>query len=263
MFSLNIVDSDAFLDLPPSAQALYFHLGMRCDDDGFVNSPKKIQRIIGATDDDLKILIDKKFILSFESGIVAMKHHRINNYIQKDRYTETSYLEEKEKIFIKTNKAYTLNSSHSGIVPLIEKSKCIHSVSKMETQSSLGKVRLGKDSLSSVPSRAENDETHLLGELKNVSLTEKQYKQLQDRYERVGELIDNVSLWLPDHPRSNHYAVCLTFAKNGNWPKKKKPKVPEQKPDPEDNPMTEEEKAAAVEALKKKLGGGFNADNNT
>lgn len=256
MFSLNIVDSDAFLDLPTSAQALYFHLGMRCDDDGFVNNPKKIQRVIGASDDDLKTLIKEKFIISFESGIVAMKHHRINNYIQKDRYTETSYLEEKSKIYIKENKAYTLNSSHSGIVPLIEKNQCIQNVSKMETQSSIGKVRLGKDSISSKP-----EDTHIfLGELNNVCLTKKQYERLCQRFESVKDLIDKVSLWLPDHPRSNHYAVCLTFAKNGNWPKKSKIKEPEQQTIDE-NPMTEEEKAAAVEALKKKLGGGFNADN--
>ena len=89
MFAKTIIDSDEFLDMPLSAQALYFHLSMRADDDGFVNNPKKIQRMIGASDDDYKILIAKSFVLRFESGVIVIKHWRINNYIQKDRYKET------------------------------------------------------------------------------------------------------------------------------------------------------------------------------
>ena len=84
MFSQSITDSDAFLDMPLSTQALYFHLSMKADDDGFVNSPKRIQRNIGASDDDLKILIAKRFILVFESGIIVIKHWKIHNYIQSD-----------------------------------------------------------------------------------------------------------------------------------------------------------------------------------
>ena len=82
MFAKTIIDSDAFLDMPLSSQALYFHLNMRADDDGFVNSPKKIQRLIGCTDDDFKLLIAKSFIIPFESGVVVIKHWRINNYIR-------------------------------------------------------------------------------------------------------------------------------------------------------------------------------------
>ena len=95
MFAKTIIDSDAFLDMPLSAQCLYFHLSMRADDDGFINNPKKIQRMVGAMDDDLRILIARKFIIPFESGIVVIKHWKIHNYIRSDRYKETVYQEEK------------------------------------------------------------------------------------------------------------------------------------------------------------------------
>ena len=127
MFAKTIIDSDSFLDLPMSSQALYFHLSMRADDDGFLNNPKKIQRMIGATEDDLKLLIAKNFILTFESGIIVIKHWKIHNYIQKDRYKPTVYQEEKELLSVKDNGSYTLG---------------IPDVYKMETQ-----VRLGKDSI--------------------------------------------------------------------------------------------------------------------
>lgn len=108
MFAKTIIDSDAFLDMPLSTQALYFHLSMRADDDGFVNNPRKIQRMVGAADDDLKILISKRFVIPFESGVCVIKHWRIHNYIRNDRYTETVYKEEKSRLEIKENKSYTM-----------------------------------------------------------------------------------------------------------------------------------------------------------
>lgn len=110
MFAKTIIDSDAFLDMPLTAQALYFHLSMRGDDDGFINNPKKIQRMIGAADDDLKLLCAKKFIIPFETGIVVIKHWRIHNYIQKDRYKPTVYTEERGKLTVKDNGAYSLDT---------------------------------------------------------------------------------------------------------------------------------------------------------
>jgi hypothetical protein len=108
MFAKTIIDSDAFLDMPLSTQSLYFHLSMRADDDGFINNSKKIQRMIGASDDDLKILMMKNFIIPFESGVVVIKHWRIHNYIRNDRYKETVYQEEKNQLTLKENNAYTL-----------------------------------------------------------------------------------------------------------------------------------------------------------
>lgn len=129
MFSPQIVDSDAFLDMSSTAQSLYFHLGMRADDDGFVGNPKKILRMIGGNDDDLKILLAKRFLLTFESGIIVIKHWRINNLIRKDWYRPTQYVEEKKRLQIKENGSYTeLVNENATIRPR-----------------RLGKVRLGKD----------------------------------------------------------------------------------------------------------------------
>lgn len=108
MFNITVVDSDAFLDMPLSTQCLYFHLNMRADDDGFIGNPKRIQRLVGAGDDDLKLLIAKRFVLIFEDGVIVIKHWRMHNTIQKDRYTPTVYQEELNTLGIKKNKSYTL-----------------------------------------------------------------------------------------------------------------------------------------------------------
>lgn len=114
MFSKQITDSDAFLEMPLSTQALYFHLGMVADDDGFINSPKRVQRMIGGSDDDFKLLIAKNFVIPFESGVVVIKHWKINNYIRSDRYKETVYRDEKAMLSVKANGAYTLVGIPSG-----------------------------------------------------------------------------------------------------------------------------------------------------
>ena len=126
MFAKTIVLSDAFLDMPLSARCLYFTLGMLADDDGFVNSPKSIMRQAGACTDDLNLLLAKRFILAFDSGVIVIKHWRIHNYIQKDRYKESKYIEEKSTLTVDPNGAYT---------------ECIQDVSTLDTQVRLGKVR--------------------------------------------------------------------------------------------------------------------------
>lgn len=114
MFARTIIDSDAFLDMPISAQCLYFHLGMRADDDGFVNNPKKIMRMINARDDDMHILFAKNFIVGFESGVIVVTHWKIHNYIQKDRYKPTNFCQEKALLYVGENNVYALDT------------KCIH-----------------------------------------------------------------------------------------------------------------------------------------
>lgn len=135
MFAMTIIDSDAFLDMPLSAQALYFHLSMRADDEGFINNPKKIQRMIGASEDDAKILIAKKFLIPFETGVVVIKHWKIHNYIQKDRFKPTVYSDERSLLYIKENGTYSLQEVDTV---------CIQSVSNMDTQVSIGENRLDK-----------------------------------------------------------------------------------------------------------------------
>lgn len=107
MFTQKIIDSDAFLDMPLTTQALYFHLNMRADDDGFINNPKKICRMIGASEDDLKLLIAKRFVLTFEKGVIVIKHWRMHNLIRKDRYSPTQYEDEFMSLDIKDNGSYT------------------------------------------------------------------------------------------------------------------------------------------------------------
>ena len=140
MFAKTIIDSDAFLEMPISARLLYYDLSMRADDDGFLNNPKKIQRMIGCSEDDLKLLIAKNFIIPFESGVVVIKHWKIHNYIRNDRYKETVYKEEKALLETKENKAYTLGIPNGY---------------QMDTQVRLGKDKLGKDSVGK-DNKAEN-----------------------------------------------------------------------------------------------------------
>ena len=106
MFSKAIIDSDAFLDMPQSTQLLYFHLSMRADDDGFVNNPKRIMVNTGCRDDDMNVLIAKNFVIQFGSGVIVIRHWRINNVLRSDRYTETQYKAEKATLSLDENKAY-------------------------------------------------------------------------------------------------------------------------------------------------------------
>jgi hypothetical protein len=139
MFTLEIVDSDAFLDMPQSSQLLYYHLGMRADDDGFVGNPKKIIRMVGANDDDYKILVAKRFILTFESGVIVIKHWKMNNFIRPDRYKGTQYVQERQSLYIKENGSY----SELDTTGIPDDNQL---VTDRYTQVRVGKVRLGKDS---------------------------------------------------------------------------------------------------------------------
>lgn len=139
MFAKTIVDSDAFLEMPSTSQLLYFHLAMRADDDGFVNKPKTILRMTGSKEDDLRILIGRKFVIPFESGVLVIKHWKIHNYIQSDRYNETKYKQEKSMLCLDENKAYKVLENHMD-------TQCIHDVHEMDSQVRLGKDSIGKDS---------------------------------------------------------------------------------------------------------------------
>ncbi len=137
MFAKTIITSDAFLDMPATSRSLYMLLCVLADDDGFVNAPRSIMRMSGATEDDMKLLITKRFVLSFQSGVIVIKHWKIHNLIQKDRYKETKYLDEKAMLAIDENNAYT--EACSEVYP-----SCIQAVSKVETQDRVGKDSLGK-----------------------------------------------------------------------------------------------------------------------
>ena len=183
MFSKTIIDSDAFLDMPLSAQALYFHLAMRADDDGFINNPKKIQRMIGASEDDFKLLIVKSFIIPFETGIVVIKHWKIHNYIRKDTYKETLYKEEKS----------TLTVNENGMYQFCNKTvtEALQSCDEPLTQDRLVKESIVKDSIvkeSIVKDSIEKDNTLL-----SVSTDTKQ----KINYENIMNLFNSICVSLP------------------------------------------------------------------
>lgn len=142
MFAKTIIDSDAFLDMSLSSQALYFHLSMRADDDGFLNNAKKIMRVIGANQNDYDLLIAKRFIIQFDDGVCVIKHWRIHNYIQNDRYKPTMYQNEMAMLKIKNNKAYTLMNNDTKDT----NDKCIQDGYMLETQISIDKNSTDKAS---------------------------------------------------------------------------------------------------------------------
>ena len=115
MFAKSIVLSDAFLDMPLTARCLYFTLGMLADDDGFVSGPKAIMRQCGASQDDMLMLIQKRYVLAFESGVIVIKHWRINNYLRSDRYQGTTYIEEKAELTLDQKGAYVEVKKNVGI----------------------------------------------------------------------------------------------------------------------------------------------------
>lgn len=153
MFAKTIVLSDAFLDMPMSARCLYFTLGMFADDDGFVNSPRGIMRQCGASEDDMKVLLAKKFLLAFDSGVIVIKHWRINNYLRSDRYAETKYLDEKKSLIIDQNGAY-VQPKEAGIPGGIPNSGIPR----------LGKDRLDKDSIGEVNTLAHPEVSEVVVE---------------------------------------------------------------------------------------------------
>lgn len=137
MFAKSVISSDSFLDMPASAQLLYFHLSLMADDDGFINNPRRIQRMVGCSSDDLDMLIRDKFLIAFESGMVAVRHWRVNNYIRRDRYNPANY-PEKSEIILDENMVYHTSADRpTNGTPLVD---------YWETQDRSGKDRLGQDS---------------------------------------------------------------------------------------------------------------------
>ncbi len=191
MFSQQITESDSFLDMPLSAQALYFHLGMSADDDGFVNSPKRVQRVIGANDDDLKLLMAKHFIIAFDTGVVVIKHWKINNFIRNDRYTPTVYQEEKSRLYEKPNRAYSL-----GIPDDTQR--------YTNGKPRLDKTRIDKSVVCDMTDLLTADEIHSLYAT---------YENAHDLIEQVQAEVNRKHLTI----KVSAYAYIMGYAKNKGW----------------------------------------------
>ena len=146
MFAKSIVRSDAFLDMPPSARDLYYNLGLEADDDGFVGSPKCVIRQCGASQDDLAILLQKRFVLGFECGAIVITHWRTNNQIRSDRYRPTIYLKNKSTLAVDETGAYFEIEDETSNVYDVDTAG-IPMVDKRYTQYSIGKGRIGEESI--------------------------------------------------------------------------------------------------------------------
>lgn len=222
MFDIDFIDADAFLDMPATSQLLYFHLGLRADDDGFIHNPKRIMRSCGGTEDDLKILIAKKYLIPFESGVVVIKHWKLHNKIPKDRYKETNYRDEKAMLMLNDNNSYTL---------------CIQDVNKMDTQVRLGKVSQGEvrvvegsgngykendnngnENTENVDKNVDNSFEYMGGQLGKgvVILTNAQREALLDKlgFDAFNHYVDKLSTFIleKDAKVGNHYQTILKWA---------------------------------------------------
>lgn len=181
---MKIVDSDAFLEMPLSTQCLYFHLNMRADDDGFIGNPKRICKLIGCNDDDLKLLIAKRFVLVFDNGVIVIKHWRMHNTIQKDRYVPTTYSDELKQLGIKDNKSYTLSPMET---------KCIQNVSAdIDIDKDIDKdIDINKD----INKDIENKIIDLLSSSKDIFISiklENEYEETLKMMIRAGQITKKI-----------------------------------------------------------------------
>lgn len=208
MFNNSVVGSDEFLEMPDSSQNLYFHLSMQADDDGFVDNWKSIMRMTGKKEDDLKVLIAKSFVIPFDTGILVIRHWRLNNYIQKDRYKETIHKEEKAMLGIDKNNVYSLYTD------------CIHSIDKNR----LDKISIDKNSKEK---EKEQEESESCGDgFQNVSkfyeeninlLTPYTSKILEDFTDELGEelVIYAMQISIENNKRTISYIKAIL----NNWSK--------------------------------------------
>ena len=229
MFAKSIIDSDMFLDMPLSAQALYFHLSMRADDDGFINNPKRVQRMIGANDDDFKLLIAKQFIIPFDSGIVVIKHWRIHNYIRSDRYKPTIYSDERAALSL-VDGMYTTGIPDDNQTVDQTDTQVRLEVGKSRDRLVCCTERKGEkfqqdfeNPVETMLKTTENDkyDTQTYGEYKNVFLTEYQYSELCGLYGKntIDEYADRISCYIKNNnkkPYSNHYNTMTSWLKKDN-----------------------------------------------
>ena len=189
MFDKTITNSDEFIEMPISCQVLYFHLSMNADDDGFVNNWKSIMRMIGTKEDDLKVLIAKQFIIPFESGVIVIKHWRINNFLRKDRHNDTKFQKELSMLGINESQEYVWLTSG---------------------QPSIDKNRLDKNSI----------DKNIYGEFKNVKLTDEEYEKLKEA--NLLPYIEKLSSYIASKGKKykSHYATIL------NWSRKEQKTTP-------------------------------------
>lgn len=182
MLAKTILQDDRFLDMPFSSQALYMHLNIEADDDGFINGKRKVLTFLGATIEDFNTLVDNGYVIEFDTGVILIAHWNVHNYIQKDRYKPTTFQAEKSKVNLDENKVYT---------------RCIQNVYNMYPQVNieLDKFNVGeyRDNSSNVMLSNVNGEKIFFGKHKNIPLSESEYTQYKARYNNIEEIINKYS----------------------------------------------------------------------
>jgi len=203
MFGKSVIETDSFLDLPLTTKAIYFLLGMEADDEGFV-SPKRVLRLYGGSGDDIKVLIAKNLVISFESGVVVITDWNENNYLDKNRIKPTRYEIEKSKLLLTSKRTYELNNGSTYVQPV---------------ESRVGENRVGESRI---------EKKLLFGELKNVKLKEEEYKKLVERFGEgeTNEMIFELGTYMASKGKryNSHYATILNWLKRKSDSKKEEPK---------------------------------------
>ena len=223
MFNKTVVESDEFIEMPDSSQNLYFHLSMNADDDGFVDNWKSIMRMTGKKEDDLKILIAKKFIIPFESGVIVIRHWRLNNYIRNDRYKETIY--KAEKLAISRDEELVYQMDTNGIPSIdkssidkssIDKNSIVLPLSEDKSSPSLAKANeiqensLKDKELLKGKRKTAKASKHKYGEYKNVLLKDEELQKLKELYSNWEELITYLDEYIEmkGYKAKSHY-LCI------------------------------------------------------
>lgn len=186
MLNRKLVTSDAFLDMPPTSQLLYFHLNLSADDDGFIDSPRMVMRLVNSSDDDIKILLAKRYLLLFDSGIYVIKHWWLHNQFRKDRHKPTVYTEEMLQLVKKTNGSYTEKQNGNQVatsgLPSIDKNR-------------LDKISIEESNIPPKEDEKPKPRRKSYGKYKRVKLFKEQYDDLlklwgKDELERMITLMD-------------------------------------------------------------------------
>lgn len=212
MFAKSIVSSDAFGDMPSSSQLLYFRYGMEADDDGFVINPKQIMRMSGASEDDMRILVARHYIIPFISGVIVIAHWLVHNAIRKDRYKPTQCIEEKKQLRINDKKEYYIadDGVEDGISLWVPDGKPPDNL--LETQVSIGEVSIEEDSIGKC-----------IYKLGTEQLSEKSYNTLLKQFGKT--IVDEQINRILSHP----YYGCLNEETIGQWCSEAKDRLPQMK----------------------------------
>lgn len=214
MFDKRITDSDRFMDLPNSSKALYFMAGMSADDRGFFQ-PRRLQKMCGFTDDDFKVLIAKKYLIPFESGVMVITDWNKNNYLDKNRITETEYIDEL-KLLKLINEKYELNNT------------CLTNVKPMFNQYSIEENSIEENSIDNI----SPDKKHKYGEYQHVLLTDKELEKLQNDFNNYEELINYLDVYIEmkGYKAKNHNLAIRKWVVDAVKEHNSKHKIIEEKP---------------------------------